>query len=94
MVIELNAVAVVVGATVWIERPCIDISVGVESGVLVQLVPPEPVEHEHHHGIGLSRRRRASSPGRVSAHDRRAEQRRDDPADVGTGVVRDDRAHS
>ena len=64
MVIDVSAVAVVVGTTVRIGPPAMAASVGGEVAARLELVPAQPVEHEQHDLVGVDRRGRRH-PGRA-----------------------------
>ena len=65
---SVSAVAVVVGATVVIGPPAIAASVGSSVAVLLQLLPPEAVEHEQHDLVGAGARRAGIHDGSDVAH--------------------------
>ena len=73
-------------------HPTIDASVGISVAVLLQLIPAEPVEHQQHDLLGPSRTGSGIHAGSAVRPRRRTEQRRHDATNVGTGVVRNDRA--
>ena len=55
VVIDVSAVAVVVGRTESIGPPSIDDSVGVSARRVSHLLPAEAVEHEQHDPVGIER---------------------------------------
>ena len=55
MLIDVSAVAVVLGATVVIGPPARPAKVGARRRRPCELVPAEAVEHEEHHAIGVER---------------------------------------